>query len=213
MFKQKTLIVSIGLALLLVLSSVTGVIAKSELDQIDLSGLTLSEIEALFPMSTEAEAAIVHVVPEVPVIIDGVRYKPGEITLFNGQRLRFVVDTDGVLRAFTTVKGLEQFIAEEFGQPASRGVELLSLAYGRFYEHIYYSGWALWVGPGIGISDLGFFHDKISSVQVDQGITAGVLWEHEYFTGSYFWVSGGSSYPSLVPYGWNDRASSLMVFQ
>ena len=84
--------------------------------QIDVTGMTPADVEALFPDSEEA--AIVHQVPNYPVIVDGVRYKPEEISRFNGQVLRFVWDEqaeeeEGVIYAFTTVEGLEQYLREQ----------------------------------------------------------------------------------------------------
>ncbi len=113
MFK-KTLVFGISLALILVLGSATAVTAdSSDSDQIDISGMTLSEIVEVFPMSAEEEAAIVHTVPQVPVVIDGELYQPEDISLFNGQRLHFTVGSDGTLYAFTAAEELEKFIAEE----------------------------------------------------------------------------------------------------
>lgn len=216
MFKQKTLIVSIGLALLLVLGSAVGVLSKSESDQIDVfdvTGLTLSEIEALYPMSAEAEAALVQVVPQVPVIIDGVYYEPEDITLFNGQRLRFVVDTDGVLHAFTTVKGLEQFVAEEFGQPeprdAGKGETRGGGGWFALYEHILYGGAerVLW-SEGQADYTLGYMNNRSSSLYVSVGVLAGMIFEYEDLGGSYLYISENTGHPWLTYFGWNDRASS-----
>ncbi len=215
MFKRKTFIFSIGLAIILLLCSTIGVMADSDKDQINLSGMTLSEFEAMFPMSAEEEAAIIHGIPQVPVLIDGVLYEPEEIALFNGQRLRFAVDSEGVLNAFTSVEGIEQFIAEESDQPAPQGTPTMgieSTGYGRFYEHWWYGGSRLKVSGGIGIGNLGSWNDEISSVAVDDGVWGAVMFEHIEFGGDSFWCDGGDSYPILWLYGWNDIASSLAVF-
>ena len=214
MFK-KTLILGIVLALTLVLCSATGVAADSNNDQIDLSGMTLSEIEEMFPMSAEEEAAIVHTVPQVPVVIDGKLYKPEDISMFDGQRLHFTVGTDGVFYAFTTAEGLEKFIAEESDQQAlqgsTMGIESTGYGYGHFYWDWWYGGSSLNVGEGIQIGNLGYWNDKISSVRVDSGAYGAIMFEHIDFGGNAFWCSGGASYPVLWLYGWNDKASSLAV--
>ena len=73
-------------------------------------GTTPGQIEAMYPMSPEAEKAIVHEIPECPVvIIDGIKYDSKDISLFNGVRLRFTTDDNGNLYAFTTAQGWSNF--------------------------------------------------------------------------------------------------------
>jgi hypothetical protein len=76
--------------------------------------LSLSEITAMHPMSPEDEAAIVHTVPQVPVIINGIKYDPEDVVLFNGQRLHFTVGKDKQLYAFSDVKELEEFLYSQY---------------------------------------------------------------------------------------------------
>jgi hypothetical protein len=213
---KKTIILGIGLALMLVLCSAAGVAAdSSDSDQIDLSGMTLSEIVKMFPMSAEEEAAIVHTVPQVPVVIDGKLYKPEEISLFDGQRLHFTVGSDGVLYAFTIAEGLEKFIEEESDQQALQGstigIESTGYGYGHFYWDWWYGGSSLNVGEGIQIGNLGYWNDKISSVRIDPEVYVAYMFEHIDFGGNSFTCRSGSLYPVLWLYGWNDRASSLAV--
>ena len=89
----KKILISVFLMIILVLCSATVVTAEPESNVIDLSGFTIADLENMFPMSAEEEAAIVHESPGVPFIVVDVRYDPEEIGLFNGQRLRFVFDT------------------------------------------------------------------------------------------------------------------------
>ena len=211
---KKTFLVSIVLAVVLILCGATGLMAKPGPEEMDLSGLTLSDIENLYPMSTEAEAAIVHSSPGVPFIANGIRYEPEKVSLFDGQRLRFVFDAKGVLHAFTSAKGLEQFVSAEFGQPEQMDIPdmgLLSSLYGRFWEHMGYTGRARFVAGGIGLGSLGSLNNQISSAKVDAGLTAGVLFDDVYYQGDYFVIPGGTKYYLLVAF--NDRASSLAVFQ
>ena len=76
--------------------------------------LSLSEITAMYPMSPEDEAAIVHTTPQVPVIINGIKYDPEDVVLFNGQRLHFTVGKDKQLYAFSDVKELEEFLYSQY---------------------------------------------------------------------------------------------------
>lgn len=175
--------------------------------------LTPSQIEALYPMSPEAEAAIVHVVPPCPVIIDGIRYKAEEINLFNGQRLRFTVDKAGALYAFTTAKGLEEFAETAYGEmvfcvAGGSGTAATGLSYSVFFVDMWYGGSKLSVDPGTQLPSLGPLDNAISSAQIcDQ---AGVyIYEYLNFGGSYFYMPPGSTWTMLTFQGWNDRVSSI----
>jgi hypothetical protein len=75
----------------------------------DFGGMTMAEILEIIKMSPEAEAKIIHQVPSCPVIIDGVKYEPEQIHLFDGQQLGFISGKDGNLYAFTTEEGLQRF--------------------------------------------------------------------------------------------------------
>ncbi|AKG53256.1 hypothetical protein DGWBC_0577 [Dehalogenimonas sp. WBC-2] len=86
-----------------------------------------SEVEAMYPMSAEAEAAIVHVIPMVPVNVDGTWYKAEEITLFNGQRLHFTEDKGGSLFAFTDAKSMDNGNYYVLGTQGSK--EALALSF------------------------------------------------------------------------------------
>jgi hypothetical protein len=87
---------------------------------VDLRGLTPADMEKLYPMSSEAEAAIIHEDLPCPVIVDGVRYEGNQISLFNGKRLYYVIGENGILYAFTTAEGLEQYQSEHSAPASSR---------------------------------------------------------------------------------------------
>jgi hypothetical protein len=162
MSKRKMLLVSTALVMLLALlggaavmaqgdgsedaagyytkdNEVHSIAAGSDVDVTDLQGITPAELQAMFPMSAEAEAAIVHQVPPGPVVIDGTRYEASEVNLFDGQRLGFAVDTGRVFYAFTTVEGLGRFMQEQYGGPlpqdSSIGGGLRSETLSMFYEN------------------------------------------------------------------------------
>lgn len=180
----------------------------------DAALLKPSQIEAMYPMSAEAELSLVHVIPECPVIIDGVWYKAEDIILFNGQRLRFTVDKAGSLCAFTTVAGLEKFVEAEYGKvfdgTGSIGNLSTGLNYSEFYVDMWYSGAKLPVCPGMQVGDLGGFDNAFSSAKIcDQ---SGVyIYEYANFDGSYFYMPPGSTWSMLTFQGWNDRVSSIIA--
>jgi hypothetical protein len=175
------------------------------------SGTSKQEFMAAHRMTAEAEAAIVHEVPQVPVIIDGVRYKPEQIHLFDGKQLGFTVGKDGQLYAFTSQAVLEKFMdnngtAEKLRLDSPDSV---------FYENINYEwqSYVLWVPPGVSLYSLGPMNNMISSMKInilaDNGCT---LFDYPNLLGDYFAVNGGTNWPNLGWYGWNDRASSLVVW-
>lgn len=101
MRKRTVLLVSITLVLLLGLIGATAVWAQD---------------------GGEGEASLVHPIPSVPVIVDGTRYEPEEISRFNGTVLRFVITSDsareGHMYAFTSDEGLQEFLSEHGGLPS-----------------------------------------------------------------------------------------------
>ncbi|MFM2148521.1 MAG: hypothetical protein RLZZ187_827 [Pseudomonadota bacterium] len=85
-----------------------------------------------------------------------------------------------------------------------------------FFEHVGYGGGSFLVRKGYQVRDLTrsflarSWNDRISSVRPDPN-TYTVLCDHINLGGSSFTVSDNS--PSLVPFGWNDRASSVVCWK
>lgn len=65
--------------------------------------------------------------------------------------------------------------------------------------------WWGWVNP----------NDRVSCIDalVSGARPACILCEHVLLGGSWLWLPGRCFVPSLIPWGWNDRASSLMIMQ
>jgi hypothetical protein len=189
---------------------VTWIIPGQGIDVTQLAGATPSMIEKLYPMTPQAEAAIVHQVPTSSVIIDGTLYQAKQISQFNGKRLRFIAGKDGTLNAFTTPEKLEQFQTEQYGvvspQTTTNSV---------FYKDWYYTGQALGLTPGNGLPNLNQigFDNYISSAVATTTGTWSYIYDYANYGGDYFGMAKGSSYPSLTIQGWNDRASSIWVYQ
>ena len=179
---------------------------------------TPSDLEALYPKSDEA--SIVHQVPEYPVVVDGVRYEPEEITRFNGQVLRFVWDDrtaqEGVLYAFTTVEGLERYLKEQWDWPPSQESQVLGEEdWSHFYAHWWYGIPVLKVNPGNGMEDLRLigFDNEISSMKVGPLASWATLYDLPNYQGAEFWRQRNSNVPVLWLYEWNDRADSVFSWQ
>ena len=168
-----------------------------------------SQIVRLCSMSAEEEAAIVHVIPECPVTIDGVLYKAEDISLFDGQRLHFTTDKPGNLYAFTDAVSMEKFLEQEYGNVFNTNTL-------KFNEFSYlYMDWLLGGDAMECLSEEIYlelasegYNNCISSAQISQADSV-TLWDYEGLTGDSFTMPPGSEYPILALYGFNDRASSI----
>jgi hypothetical protein len=173
-----------------------------------------SDIEIMYPMSSVGEAALVHVVPQCPVNVDGTWFKAEEIVLFNGHRLHFTVDKTGALFAFTNAKAMESFLETEYGpvfdKVSTESLGPLLIDESEMFEDWMRSGLYLPVQPHELMPDLVLkgWNDRISSTSV--GTSAPVtLWENIYYGGDSFTMLPGSIHNVLTFEGWNDRASSI----
>ena len=219
---MRNLVLSLSVALLLAIPT-SGVISAATIKENYTQGAFTvnstkasrpSEIVAMYPMSAAAEAEIVHVVPEVPVNIDGVWYKAEEITIFNGHRLYLTVDSAGALFAFTEVLVMETFIENEYGPVFDRVTDLAMAGTGEAYSTVYEN----WLFGGLTKNipaheehmdlTLTGWNDCISSVKA--GYLAPItLWEHINRQGDCFTIMPGTEHPALTFAGFNDRASSI----
>jgi len=182
----------------------------------------LAQMEALAPQSS----SVVHPVPKLPVVVDGVRYAPEDISRFNGVVLRYVLDeqgkSEGVIYAFTTVEGLTTYLKDRWGwQPASAGAAVVQPAsdsyWTVFYDDPLYAGSTLSAAPGALIPILGNispgWNDRISSVKVTTGAAWATLYADINYGGDQLWMQRGTEWLWLVQNGWDNRASSIKVWQ
>ncbi|MBT9140543.1 MAG: hypothetical protein DDT30_01121 [Dehalococcoidia bacterium] len=181
---------------------------------------SLADFEKVFSPNPRGEH-IVHEIPPNPIIVDGVWYKPQEISRFDGEVLRLVFHEPGVIHAFTTPEGLQEFLEREWGwrfpqwwqEDESKSLNpTASSPFSGFFEHWRYEGRQLWVQHPGYIVDLGVYtFDNISSSATIASATNGVsLWDGPGFTGQKIWLAPGTNHWFL--WGWNDRASSLAAW-
>ena len=187
---------------------------------------TPAQMEAAAPVSDD----IVHPIPQMPIVIDGVRYAPEGISQFNGRVLRYVLDqrtqSEGVIYAFTTLEGLTQYLKDQWGwEPASANTRSMGTGIVRpmsdsywtvFYADAYYAGSTILSAPNAAISDLSTvspgWNDRISSVQVSTGAAWATLYADTSYAGDQLWMQRGTEWSSLAGNGWDNRASSLKVW-
>jgi hypothetical protein len=175
------------------------------------SNISKEEFMEKYRMPPESEKTIIHQVPPVPVIIDGTLYQPEEIHRFDGKQLGFTAGPDGRLYAFTSFSNLNNFLNKEshVSPMASRS------EFSYFYEYYNYLPLGYWMQilPSSTLFTLAPMNEMISSMEVspfaDNGIT---LFDLPNLQGDYFHGYYGTLYPNLGTYGWNDRASSLVVW-
>jgi hypothetical protein len=180
----------------------------------------LRQDQAMVAVSPSDAQKVVHQVPLVPVIIDGQKHKPEEITKYNGRALYFVVDPqaqkEGALYAFTSIDLLKNYMVETHGLPEAAGEVSTNHTsndpFSYFPEHTGYGGAWLALRVGYGITNLGGWNDRVSSILATPYGRWTALYEHSNFGGTQLWFYSGSDVWDLRSYGWNDRASSLGVW-
>lgn len=173
-----------------------------------------AEAQILLAVAKKSESKIVHDIPPYPVIIDGTKYEPVEISLFDGKQLGFTVGNDGLLYAFTTEKALADFQKTQITENNNTQVpRLLDDPYSYFYEDWLYGGSSCYLIPGEQIATLGILDDKISSFKASSVASKVRLYDGPDFTGDYFERPGGTQISMLTPLGWNDRASSIIAYE
>lgn len=179
------------------------------------------------PQTTPASLAktIIHRVPSVPVVIDGVHYEPQQIARFNGRALHFVAGPQerGVLRAFTSPQAAQDYARRQSSKLPSTPTPLDVIdSRAHFYEHNF-SGNEFTLEPGQGIADLRSvncflwwctnFDNQISSVAASRTASWTVLCDYYNYYGDCLWIPRGTTADNsyLWRFGWNDRASSAFI--
>lgn len=174
-----------------------------------------------------------HKIPQVPVVIDGVRQAPEKIQQFDGQPLYFVLDKqaqqEGVVYVFTTRAKVREYLETQGLMPeaGTTAVQPEHWDYNDprslFYRDAKYGSNSMGVPAGYAYSDLTKVYwggwiwqdwsDEISSVRATPLSSATYLFEHENFGGSYFLIHTGDDISYLNVYGWDDKATSIAVYQ
>jgi hypothetical protein len=189
---------------------------------------------------TLAPAAMIHRVPDVPLVLDGeVLEDPEEITQLNGQPLSYTplrTRTGVALAAFTDPRAMvseasqlvrrmaEGEILEARSEHICTSPPFNLPDRVQFFWDINESGDTIGLNgthegqPGEAFRDLteidhGFlgFGDWNDEISsVSQCRWDVSLFEHINFGGSQLWLRAGCNTPNLVELGWNDRASSIV---
>jgi hypothetical protein len=176
---------------------------------------------------------IIHPIPQISIVIDGVYYAPQEIQQLNGISLHFVLSEETqkeeFLYIFKTPQEVQQYLQFQKTLPlnliklqnSSIQASLTTTVSANFFEHLFFNGAVLTLEAGHAWSDLekacksqflwwctSDWNKVISSVRT--GSTTVMLFEHINFEGSSLTIPPHRSVESLVPLGWNNRVSSIL---
>ncbi|WP_164014617.1 hypothetical protein [Pyxidicoccus trucidator] len=169
--------------------------------------------------------------PDLPILVDGVKYTAQQIEAQDIHLSHYVLDTRseamGVVQGFRTTGDLTTYF-DSTGQfpsekpTAARGATPCWTGT-MYYEHPSYVGSYLGLAPGLGFSYVGSrMNDRISSLKSTPCGSWTALFEHAGFRGHVLWIGKGVNVSYLGNYGWytgtvfwswwNDRVSSTLVF-
>ncbi|HEU4327576.1 MAG TPA: beta/gamma crystallin-related protein [Roseiflexaceae bacterium] len=150
-------------------------------------------------------------IPQVPVVLDGVRVAPLTLRRYDGQDLHYVLDGNalqqGFIYVFTTKAKRDAFV-QTLTPQSSGTIRPLGLNGTWFYEHDNFGGAAIEFWGYV--ASLGWWNDRISSLYTAYGTT--VLYEHAGYSGATFTISGQHYIYALSPWRWNDVVSSIAFY-
>ncbi|HEX2225091.1 MAG TPA: hypothetical protein VHN15_12890, partial [Thermoanaerobaculia bacterium] len=152
-------------------------------------------------------------IPDLPVVLNGVRTEPEEMRRHPGEDFHYVLDAaalqEGVVYAFTSPEQRDQFVRT---RALAQGEDLTAVTLAStagptstFWEHPNRLGGVKQYSTSV--FSLGAWSDVISSLET--GTQSVRLWEHEGFRGSSFTVPANVIVEDLGPFGWSDVASSI----
>jgi hypothetical protein len=191
--------------------------------------LTALTATALFGAAATASAGprIVHKTPQVPVVVDGVRYAPKQIHRFDGRPLYMLAENEKSLIAYTKLsrykaalraRGVE--LPAPGAQPRARASYAGEAA--RVCTDRHGGGWCHNLGSGLGISNLNaisgcnfwgncWYFDK-NVEWIDYAPRTVWLFERQNFDPAYPAIGLMPGYRwDLTWIGWHNRASSMYM--
>ncbi|WP_342380892.1 hypothetical protein NVS55_14590 [Myxococcus stipitatus] len=170
--------------------------------------------------------------PELPILVDGVKYTAKEIQEKDIHLSHYVLDGRSaelaVVQGFRTTEQLKEYFAAtgQFPSEQPTGQQLANCnPWSVFFEHSWYGGASFSVYPGWGYPTLGWWNDRISSLWSTQCGRWTLVTEHAWYGGHVLWIGRAWAIPNMGSYGWytgwwpfrrwhswNDRVSSVAVY-
>ncbi|NTX50970.1 hypothetical protein HUA74_29120 [Myxococcus sp. CA051A] len=178
------------------------------------------------------QAPVEGFLPELPILVDGVKYTAKQIQEKDIHLSHYVLDArsaeQAVVQGFRTTADVTKYFNQtgQFPSEQPTGAELAPCnPWSVFFEHSWYGGANFSVYPGWGYNTLGWWNDRISSMWSTQCGRWTVMTEHHYFGGHQLWVARAWAVGNMGSYGWytgwwpfrrwhswNDRVSSVAVY-
>ncbi|NTX04243.1 MULTISPECIES: hypothetical protein [Myxococcus] len=178
------------------------------------------------------QAPVEGFLPELPILVDGVKYTAKQIQEKDIHLSHYVLDArsaeQAVVQGFRTTADVTKYFNQtgQFPSEQPTGAELGPCnPWSVFFEHSWYGGANFSVYPGWGYNTLGWWNDRISSMWSTQCGRWTVMTEHHYFGGHQLWVARAWAVGNMGSYGWytgwwpfrrwhswNDRVSSVAVY-
>lgn len=157
----------------------------------------------------------VHPIPLIPIVVDGVKMAPEEISKYDGQPLYYLVNdqarSEGIVYIFTTLKRLTAFekIAQTSGK--SNKTMLSCIDPSAFFNDPSFGGTPLYLAPGqsANLYNRVFYsyNYNIESVKT----TDCNVYTKLYGSPGQLWLACCGDTPNLNIYGWENKASYLVV--
>jgi hypothetical protein len=173
----------------------------------------------IYPVDSNA----INPIPLIPIVLDGVRMAPEQITKFNDRNLYYLVDeraiSEGVVYVFTSLQKIETHIENsEASHFSKRSFSKPSLSHctgggvSIFYSEINFSNFLEDLGPGeAGLNLYNGDDNDLESVSATHCNEYTKLYDGHNLTGSSLWLACCGDTQDLDIYGWDNRASSIKV--
>lgn len=157
----------------------------------------------------------VHPIPLIPIVVDGIKMSPEEISKYDGQPLYYLVNdqarSEGVVYIFTTLERLIGF--EEVAQSTEMSNNIMSSCTdpSAFYNDPSFGGTPLYRAPGqsANLYNIAFYayNYNIESVKT----TDCNVYTKLYGPPGQLWLACCGDTPNLNIYGWENEADYLVI--
>ncbi|MBZ4396999.1 hypothetical protein VZQ01_03940 [Myxococcus faecalis] len=197
----------------------------------ELARIPLSKVLRDAPREDIEQAPVEGFLPELPILVDGVRYTAQQLQERDIHLSHYVLDGNSaamaVVQGFRTTADLTKYFQQTHQFPSEQPTTGMAPCnpWSVFFEHSWYGGAAFSVYPGWGYNTLGWWNDRISSMWSTQCGRWTLMTEHSYFGGHVLWVGRAWAIGNMGSYGWytgfwpfrrwhswNDRVSSVAVY-
>lgn len=176
----------------------------------------LAQVQPQQDESTE----IVHPIPQIPIVLDGVKMSPEEITKFDGQVLYYIVDKkaqdEGVVYVYTTLDSITRHYESTKSKDAPNFAPTGCLNANTAWKDKWHNdaGGRMYITPGDEHSfatgqTYASFNNNIESTHVNFCSNYLKLYDNTDYTGSQLWLATNGWTGDLGIYGWNNRAGSV----